>query len=105
MLEDCTEVLGDMVENPAKSTSPQERRAVLVAATKWATQNKYFPCEEYAMCGVVYNHGAKASSVYIRTAPIGGVPELAISPEASVSFALPSFRVTGNMQWHHGCRR
>jgi len=102
VLSDCTTTRGLVVGNPALNVPADQRRKILDAATLWASDNGYFPCE-YEMCGAVYDHTSKAASVYVTYPKDPSVRS--IGPEAMVRFQLPSFRVTDQIKWHSGCRR
>lgn len=101
-LSDCTTTRGKVVGNPALNLPSDQRRKILDAATLWAIDNGYFPCE-YEMCGAVYDHSSKAASVYVTY--LKDPSKIIIGPEAMVRFELPSLRVTDQLKWHGGCRR
>jgi hypothetical protein len=107
-LDDCTVEEADALQNPGVALPALERVQILQAATLWATQNGYFPCQ-IDMCGAIYGHNGKTVSVYVTAA--AHIKQSAVAagrlfqgPDAEVTFSLPNFRVVGQSYIHAQCR-
>ena len=95
---------------------PKEARQKLIAAASaWAVDNRFAPCE-YRMCATIREYTGSTATVYISydvtesvevsATAEKGVEEIIIpiGPEAQVTFALKNFDVLKGGAWHSGCR-
>jgi hypothetical protein len=77
------------------------------AATEWAIDNYYYPCDQIQMCGKIDSYDSNHISVYITYRKVkdehGRIP-VKIGPEAFVVFKLEDFKPTQEIKFHFGCR-
>jgi|CXWL01.1.fsa_nt_gi phenylpyruvate tautomerase PptA (4-oxalocrotonate tautomerase family) len=101
LLSDCTESKAEMLGKPATQLSEKQRRDVLEAATLWAEEAGYFPCD-YEMCAALYDAERDSIWVYVTYAE---TDQIIIGPEARIKLSLPGFRLMDVGTWHSGCKR
>ena len=101
LLTDCTESKAEMLGKPASKLLEEQRRDVLEAATLWAEDAGYFPCD-YEMCAALYDAEKDSIWVYVSYSE---TDQVVIGPEARIKLSLPGFQLMEVGTWHSGCRR
>lgn len=114
-LDDCTETVSKQMGWSAPQVPEEIRLNLIAAASAWAIDNRYAPCE-YRMCATIREYSDSSATVYIsydvtepnevRPTEVKGIEELVmtIGPEAEVTFDLTTFAVVDDRKWHSGCR-
>jgi hypothetical protein len=95
LLRDCTVELGGWAGKPATDIPPEERKAILNAASQWAIRNEYLPCN-VTVCGAVIDAAPGHVSVYLT-----GYGDL--NPSAEIKLSRGRYRLLKEQFYHSAC--
>ncbi len=99
VLDDCTSATMDW---DVPQVSMQQRDLLIKAASAWAEDNCYAPCE-FRMCATIRRVEEGMGTVYVSF-DWAEWDEFVIGPEAQVTFDMDTFAVREQEFWHTGCR-
>ncbi len=110
LLADCTERTARHFERPVPAIPPQARKQAIRAASLWAYEHCYAPCE-YTMCGSVTGFDDGSVAVYVSYDVAEEIPRaedgvivVRTGPEAEVTFSRGQYRAKEEIIFHSGCR-
>ena len=103
-LEDCTAEFAAFNGELPPAVPDTLRRHTLSAATQWAREACYLPCD-YEMCAAITKLEGDQISVYVTTPRLWKEDGVLIAPECELTLSATSMRELDAVCWHSPCGR
>jgi hypothetical protein len=101
-LSNCSSDYATHFSKTTPDIAPELALRALLAASDWATQECYLPCDEQ-MCGAITAYQEGKITVYVTAAWSLKPGVVAIVPEAEVVLNETTMQPVDDTFWHNGC--